>query len=73
METRTPDAAEKLRTTFELFEAGEELMRQNLRRTHPGESDVEVERRLGRWLRERPGAEAGDATGRLVSWPRPRR
>lgn len=73
MIVKTLDAAEKLRTALDLFGAGEDLMRQNLRRTHPGETAEEIERRLGRWLRERPGAEAGDAAGRLVSWPRPQR
>lgn len=73
MPATTLDAAEKLRTALDLFEAGEDLMRQNLRRLHPGETDEEIERRLARWLRERPGAELGDAAGHLISWPRPLR
>lgn len=65
-------AAEKLRIAFELFEAGLALMRQNLRRRHPEESEAEIDARLSAWLRERPGAEHGDAEGRPGGWP-PRR
>jgi hypothetical protein len=61
--------ADAFRTTLDLFEAGLDLMRQNLRRTHPGTTEEEVERLLGQWLRERPGAESGDCTGRRVDLP----
>jgi hypothetical protein len=47
-------------------------MRQNLRRRFPEASEAEIEARLIGWLQERPGAEAGDATGRSVPWPRTR-
>jgi hypothetical protein len=59
-------AAARLRLAFDLFEAGERLMRQNLRRRHPGESAEQIERRLAAWLATRPGAEHGDAAGRAV-------
>jgi hypothetical protein len=62
----TSDAAARLRTAFELFEAGVALMRQNLRRAHPNAAEEEIERRLRAWLRERPGAEHGDGVGRPV-------
>lgn len=55
---------------FELHEAGVDLMRQQLRREHPGETDADIERRLKEWLRHRPGAEHGDAQGRPGTWPR---
>lgn len=55
-----------LRTTFELFETGVALMRQNLRRRHPGLADAEIDRMLADWLHHRPGAEHGDAVGRPV-------
>lgn len=61
---------DRLLATFELFEAGVDLMRQRLRRQHPDETAEEIERRLNAWLQERPGAEHGDAPGRVVSWPR---
>lgn len=56
--------AERLRIALDLHDAGVEMMRQNLRRRHPGASDQEIERLLLAWLRERPGAEHGDAVGR---------
>jgi Rv0078B-related antitoxin len=64
---------ENLRLTFALHEAGVDMMRQNLRRRWPQMPDDEIEARLLVWLRERPGAELGDAPGKVVSWPRPDR
>jgi hypothetical protein len=58
--------AASFRTTLDLFETGVNLMRQNLRRRHPGATDVEIERRLREWLHERPGADSGDCPGRTV-------
>jgi hypothetical protein len=57
---------EAFRTTLDLFQTGVDLMRQNLRRRHPEASDREIERLLGQWLKERPGAEFGDSAGRPV-------
>lgn len=61
---------DNLRLAFELHEAGVALMRQNLRRRMPHASEEEIDACLAIWLRERPGAELGDAEGRAVSWPR---
>jgi len=63
-------AADRLRAALEMFETGLQMMRQNLRRNHPSLSDAEIEERVTAWLRERPGAEFGDAVGRRVPWPR---
>ena len=63
-------AAERLRLALDMFATGEALMRQKLRREHPDATDAEIEGRLTTWLQERPGAEAGDAVGRPVAWPR---
>jgi hypothetical protein len=63
-------AAARLRLAFDLFEAGVEMKRQALRREHPDWTEAEVQARLKEWLRERPGAEFGDAEGRPGSWPR---
>ncbi|HUG35991.1 MAG TPA: hypothetical protein VML54_03515 [Candidatus Limnocylindrales bacterium] len=63
-------AAARLRLAFELFEAGVAMMRQKLARDHPDWTAAQVEARLVGWLRERPGAEHGDAEGRPGSWPR---
>jgi hypothetical protein len=59
-----------LRLTFDLHEAGVEMMRQNLRRRFPDAEEAEIEARLSAWLHERPGAELGDAPGKAVGWPR---
>ncbi len=71
MASGRPDHERALSATLDLFDVGVTLMRQNLRRLHPEASEVEIDRRLQEWLRERPGAEAGDAVGRHVD-PRTR-
>jgi hypothetical protein len=58
--------ADAFRTALDLFDAGVNLMRQNLRRKRPQADDQEIERLLQAWLRERPGAEWGDSAGRPV-------
>lgn len=45
------DVAHRLRLALELFEAGRDLMLQNLRRKHPNETEAEIQQRLGEWLR----------------------
>jgi hypothetical protein len=64
--------ARRLRLALDLFAAGEEMMRQVLRRRHPDLSDADIETRLVAWLHERPGAPFGDAPGESVPWPRRR-
>ena len=59
-------AAEAFRTTLDLFETGVDLMRQNLRRAYPDETERDIDRRLREWLHHRPGAEFGDCPGRQV-------
>jgi hypothetical protein len=56
--------ARSFRLTLDLFDAGVQLMRQNLRRKDPQADDQAIERQLVSWLRERPGAEHGDCQGR---------
>jgi hypothetical protein len=58
-------AAEKLRIALDMFSLGESFMRQNLRRAFPLASDTEIDEKIQAWLLERPGAEDGDAPGRL--------
>jgi hypothetical protein len=58
------EAAQRLQTALEMFELGESIMRQNLRRADPGASEEDIDARLQAWLLERPGAERGDAPGR---------
>ncbi|MDJ0763305.1 MAG: hypothetical protein QNJ97_09980 [Myxococcota bacterium] len=55
----------RLCLAFELFEAGLEIMRQNLKRRYPGCGVNEIERMLEEWLLERDGAPHGDVSGRI--------
>jgi hypothetical protein len=66
MSPNSLSVAEAFRATLDLFETGLDLMRQNLRRSHPAAKDEEIERLLGEWLVHRPGAESGDCTGRAL-------
>lgn len=59
-----PTPTEALQRAFDLFQFGEDLMRQNLRRAHPGANETQIEALLVAWLQERPGAEHGDSAGR---------
>ena len=63
IEVSVPD--QKLRLAFELFDAGVSLMRQKLRRQHPEVPTERIDQLLAEWLSTRPGAEHGDAVGRL--------
>ena len=58
------NAARTFRLTLDLFDAGVQLMRQNLRRRSPEADEKAINRQLVSWLRERPGAEHGDCQGR---------
>jgi hypothetical protein len=61
-----------LEAALELAELAEEMKREQLRRAHPEASDEDIERLVLAWLHTRPGAEHGDAVGRVVRLPRPR-
>lgn len=49
-----PEDLARARATFELYELAEAMMRQNLRRRFPRESEEEIELRLVSWLRKDP-------------------
>jgi hypothetical protein len=51
---------ERFRTAVDLWATAVALRRQAIRRAEPALTEAEVERRLGLWLQERPGAELGD-------------
>lgn len=57
-------AAQRVRAAYDLFEAGEQMMRTRLRREHPQLNDDELDARIRAWLSERPGAEFGDSAGK---------
>ena len=61
-----PDPTDRLRIALDMYEFGEAMMRQNLRRDYPQADDDEIDRRLRQWLHERPGAASGDGEGRPV-------
>jgi hypothetical protein len=64
-EERNEVVASNLRIALEMFGLGESIMRQNLKRMHPAASEEEIEAMVSAWLLERPGAEHGDAPGKL--------
>lgn len=66
---RADGSAAKLRLACDLFDSGVAMMRQTLRRRFPLASEGTIADALARWLLERPGAEHGDAPGRLREWP----
>jgi hypothetical protein len=55
--------ARRFAQAVEMADQGIELMRQNLRRRHPEETDREIDERLEAWLVDRPL----DAPGRVVA------
>jgi hypothetical protein len=57
-------AAERMRQAFDLFEAGLSMKRAQLRRAHPKATTSELDALVRAWLRERAGAEHGDAAGK---------
>ena len=54
---------DRLLAAFDMFEFGVDMMAASLRRRHPSASPAQIELLLDAWLAERPGAEAGDASG----------
>lgn len=62
-------AGKRLRSAFDLFAAAMDIQRVNLRRRHPEADAAELERRLGAWLLDRPGAPLGDGDGVPVHRP----
>lgn len=61
--------ARRVRLALDLFDLTERMLRQRLRRTRPAASAAEVEASIVAWRLKRPGAEPGDAPGRLRPWP----
>lgn len=61
---RDPEFMKRMELTFDLYEAAEQMMRQNLIRRNPDATEEEILEGLQEWLRRRPGAEHGDGEGR---------
>ena len=62
--------AERMRMTLDLFELGDAMQRQRMKRKHPNASDAEIDDLVNAGLQRRPGAELGDAEGHRVTLPR---
>jgi hypothetical protein len=62
-------AARQMRIALDLFDLGERMLRQRLRRARPGASAAEIEAAVVAWRLARPGAEPGDAPGHRRPWP----
>ena len=60
----------RLQVALDLYDLGEQLLRQKLRRQQPELSPSDIEQRVEAWRLQRPGAEHGDGEGRVVPWPR---
>lgn len=50
-------AAERLGLARELYEVGERMLQQRLRRERPHATPEEIDAEIGRWPPQRPGAE----------------
>lgn len=55
--------AARMRTALDLYEVGEQLFRQRVRRENPEIDEAGVDDRVRAWLQDRPGAEFGDYPG----------
>ncbi|MGH3909145.1 MAG: hypothetical protein ACRDTE_33955 [Pseudonocardiaceae bacterium] len=55
--------ADRFRVALELYEVGENMLRQRLRRERPGASAQDIDAAIAAWLQRRSGAEHGDHPG----------
>ena len=59
----------RFQLTLALFELGEAMLRQRLRRQLPQATEADIDSRVTEWLQRRPGAQDGDCPGRVRPWP----
>ena len=62
MEEPRPDVQARFRALLDLHDLSVDLMRQNLRRSHLGAPDAEIERLLHRWLAKSDESEVTAST-----------
>jgi len=55
--------ADRFRVALDLYEVGETMLRQRLRRERPDASAQDIDAAIAAWLQRRPGAEHGDHPG----------
>jgi hypothetical protein len=60
------DVRERFEQALELAELAEQMIEAQIRREHPHESPGEIAELVERKMCDRPGAELGDAVGRVV-------
>lgn len=56
-------AADRFRAALDLYEVGENMLRQRLRRERPEASAQDIDAAIAVWLQRRSGAEHGDHPG----------
>lgn len=61
-----PAVLARMRTTFDLCRAADEIMLQNLRRRFPDADEAELHRRFGEWRRKRPADEHANLVARPI-------
>lgn len=57
------DPATRLRAALDLYEVGEGMLRQQIRRDRPSATTTQIDEAIADWLQQRPGAEHGDHPG----------
>jgi len=66
---RDPEVLARMDLAFDLYEAAEEMKRQNLRRQNPDATEEEIEQGIRDWLARGPGSRARDEHERTGSGP----
>ena len=56
-------AAQRLRLALDMYEVGERMQRQRLRRQRPAATEEEIEAEVRAWRQHRPAAPTGDHPG----------
>ncbi len=64
---RDPEVLARMDLAFDLYEAAEEMKRQNLRRRNPEATEEEIEQGIQEWLARGPGSRARDEHERVGS------
>jgi hypothetical protein len=69
--SQSPEAIQRrFQQALDLYELAEAMVRQRLKRENPDADEAFIEAGVIAWRLHRPGAENGDAPGRVVPWPR---
>lgn len=63
MAVSASQVADRFRAALELYEVGENMLRQRLQRERPEASAQDIDAAIAAWLQRRSGAEHGDHPG----------